>query len=117
MKPVTIKEFIKALNLSLSKITPELTLKVIELNPHRFKGRIDLSAGRFVNIFYSPNKGRIDFALINNDKRIWGIDNLAGWHFHPLWNERDHVKTEYTSLEDIVKELKAVIENLADSSP
>lgn len=112
MRPVTVKEFIEQLKLSLTRVIPPFPLKVVELNPHRFKGRITLASGRNVDIFYGCKKGRIDFALIDKNERIWGIDNLGGWHLHPLWNEKEHIKVEYTSVEQIVRELKAVIEKL-----
>lgn len=113
MRPVSVKEFIEQLKLSLTRVLPHLTLRVVELNPHRFKGRITLASGRNVDIFYGCKKGRIDFALIDENKRIWGIDNLGEWHLHPLWNEKEHIATDYTSIEQIVKELKSVIEKLS----
>lgn len=112
MRPVSVKEFIGQLKLAITKVLPHHTLKIVELNPHRFKGRITLTSGKKIDIFYGCKKGRIDFALIDENKRIWGVDNLGGWHLHPLCDEKEHTKAEYTSVEQIVRELKAVIEKL-----
>lgn len=95
MEPVTVKEFICQLELAITRILPNHAFKIVELNPHRFKGRIALAPGMNVDIFYGCKNGRVDLALINEDKRIWGIDNLGGWHIHPLWNEEEHIKAEF----------------------
>ena len=114
MKPVSVREFIEQLKLAIARDLPHLTLKIVEKNPHRFKGRIILASGRNVDIFYGSKKGRIGFALIDENQRIWGVDNLGGWHIHPIGNEKEHIKAKYTSVEQIVRELKAVIEKLYD---
>ncbi len=77
MRPVPVKEFIGQLKLAITKVIPHLTLKIVELNPHRFKGHKTLASGKKVDIFYGCKKGRIDFALIDENKRIWGVDNLG----------------------------------------
>ncbi len=115
METVSVKEFIEQLKLSITSFIPHLTLKIIEENPHRFKGRIKLASGRNVDVFYGSKKGRIDFALIEENQRIWGVDNLGGWHFHPIGNEREHIKAKYTNVDQIVRELKVIIEKLDEN--
>ncbi len=115
MEPVSVKKFIDQLKLAMARFTPHLTLKIIEENPHRLKGRIKLASGRNVDVFYGSKKGRIDFALIDGNQRIWGVDNLGGWHFHPIGNEKEHIKAKYTTVYQIVRELKVIIEKLDEN--
>lgn len=50
------------------------------------------------------------FALIEKDKRIWGIDfdNIRGWHLHPLRDFKTHYMIAEKSIEDIINELEKV---------
>lgn len=50
--------------------------------------------------------------MIQEGKRIFGIDNLNYWHCHPLGREMDHFEIEPMSIEDIVLEIKKNIEKL-----
>lgn len=115
MESISVKEFIAQLKLAIARFIPHLTLKIIEENPHRFKGRIKLASGRNVDVFYGSKKTRIDFALIDRNQRIWGVDNLGGWHFHSIGNEKEHIKAKFTTVDQIVRELKVIIEKLDEN--
>ncbi len=56
------------------------------------KGRARLKKNRFLQIYFNGFTGTTAFALIEKEKRIWGIDydNLRGWHLHPLENPETH---------------------------
>jgi hypothetical protein len=55
---------------------------------------------------------RTDFALIKNGKRIFGCDNLGGWHIHPLRNPDEHESCKEPEIEDIFKKVKNIIDEL-----
>ncbi|MBF8278295.1 MAG: hypothetical protein HW406_1802 [Candidatus Brocadiaceae bacterium] len=45
-----------------------------------FKGRIILKNNRFLQIYFNETTGTTAFALIEDDRRIWGVyyDNMRG---------------------------------------
>src|SRR3989304_7999401 len=74
----------------------DLSLEIITI-----KGRALLNRNSyFLEIYYNEQTGTIAFALIKNDKRIWGIDfdNTRGWHEHTLENPLDHKTIQEKSL-------------------
>ena len=79
-----------------------------EANPLRLKMRVLLSSDLFIDIFYGVSKKRIDFALITVAERIFGIDNLNGWHRHPFGGVKRHEVIEEPTLEEIFSEIKKV---------
>jgi len=68
-----------------------------EANPLRLEMRIVLSSDLFIDIFYGVSKKRIDFAVIKATERIFGIDNLNGWHRHPFGGVTNRCKIVLTS--------------------
>ena len=79
-----------------------------EATPLRLKMRIMLPSNLFIDIFYGVSKKRIDFALIKATERIFGIDNLNGWHRHPFGGVKQHEAIEEPTLEEIFSETKTV---------
>ena len=65
-----------------------------------FKGRVILKKNRFLTAF----------ALIEREKRIWGIDydNMRGWHLHPLDNSEGHRNIDPMNIQEIVRALADV---------
>ncbi|MBW2570058.1 MAG: hypothetical protein JRE47_12030 [Deltaproteobacteria bacterium] len=74
------------------------------------KGRSILKKNRFLQVYFNELTGTIAFALIEQDKRLWGVDfdNLRGWHLHPLKNADDHFNIAPMSIEEIVDALADV---------
>ena len=54
------------------------------------KLRVDVTAARFVAVFFNVGNGRIDLSVIDHGRRIFGYDNLGDWHEHPLGRPDDH---------------------------
>ena len=54
-----------------------------------------------------------DFALIERGKRIFGCDNLGGWHIHPFRNPDEHERCEEPEIEDIFKTVRNIIDELS----
>jgi hypothetical protein len=65
----------------------------------------------FVHFYFNEVTGTIAFALIEKQRRIWGIDhdNRRGWHLHPVENPASHVRINPLSLSDIVGRLQDVL--------
>lgn len=74
------------------------------------KCRAILKENRFLQIYFNELTGTVAFALIERDRRIWGIDydNIRGWHLHPLESPETHQDTEKKTINEIIKALSEV---------
>ncbi|MFH1148088.1 MAG: hypothetical protein V1736_10335 [Pseudomonadota bacterium] len=71
------------------------------------KGKAVLGKSRFLQVYFNELTGTTAFALIEKEKRIWGIDfdNLRGWHLHTLGDPRSHQDTGPMTIEEIISSL------------
>ncbi|QGA80931.1 hypothetical protein [Candidatus Nanohalobium constans] len=67
--------------------------------------RIKLEDG-FVDVFRNFDTGRVAFAYIVDEERVFGADNTGGWHTHPIENPGDHVESDEISLEQFFRMLE-----------
>ena len=67
----------------------------------------------FLNVYYNEVTETIAFALIENEKRIWGIDKdrIRDWHIHPLNDPEQHESIQPLTICCIIEKLKGVLEN------
>jgi len=72
------------------------------------RGKIFLHQDMFLEIYFNEATGTVAFALIKDQKRIWGIDNdtIRGWHQHPVEAPETHVEIKPMSVFEIVKEFE-----------
>ena len=54
----------------------------------------------------------MDFALIQNSKRIFGYDNLKEWHYHPYENPSEHILCDKPSIGKIISDMRKVCESI-----
>jgi hypothetical protein len=91
---------------------PEAFFNVVERQRYHLKIRIELSRETFIDIFYNPKHDRTDFALVTNNQRIFGYDNLGGWHCHSVANPKDHDPCEEPEISKIFGEIKVILQSL-----
>jgi hypothetical protein len=74
------------------------------------KGRVHLREERFVQIYFNERTGTIAFALIEEGRRVWGMDHdaLRGWHEHPLSAPETHRNVKAKTVAEIVQALQEV---------
>jgi len=60
-----------------------------------------------MEVYVNGITGKKSFALIKNEKRIWGYDNYRYWHHHPFKNPDTHIPCSEPSLEKIANESAA----------
>ena len=89
---------------------PHANIQTKEYSKFRLKLRLSLSVDFFIEVFYSPRTDKVSFTLIVDGKRIFGIDNLGGWHRHPIENPSTHVGITEPKLEKIFESIKNAIE-------
>jgi hypothetical protein len=77
-------------------------------------GRAYVTDERFLNFYYNEETGTLAFALIHEDKRIWGVDqdNLRGWHLHPLNAPHTHIEIEPLTVTEIIAQLADILPGL-----
>lgn len=101
-----INQFLLSLLHSLSKLN---FVEKVDIHTEAFilKGRAILKKDRFLQIYFNEQIGTTAFALIEEDKRIWGIDydNIRGWHLHPIGSVEAHFDIDSITLEGIMKAL------------
>lgn len=108
-----VSQFLLSLLHSLSKLD---FVKNVDLRTEAFllKGRVTLEKDRFLQIYFNEETGTTAFALIEENKRIWGIDydNIKGWHLHPIENPESHIDISEISVEEIIKALSDALKLL-----
>ncbi len=79
------------------------------------KGRIIMKDRTyFLEVYFNEKTGTMAFALIGNNKRIWGIDfdNIRNWHEHPLENPVTHQFIPEKTITEIIKEFQKIYQRL-----
>ena len=80
----------------------------------RVKVRIEIGPEMFADLFFREETGRVDYALIVRGQRRYGLDNLGGWHEHPLGDPDSHVPIETPSPEEALRRLYAAAGHFSD---
>jgi hypothetical protein len=67
--------------------------------------------GLFLRFYFNEATGTIAFALVEGERRVWGIDydNRRGWHLHPVDDPGSHVEIAPLSVIEIVDCLQDVL--------
>ncbi len=79
------------------------------------KGRVFLKKEPyFLEIYYNEQTKTTAFALIENEKRVWGIDydNIRGWHEHSIENPDIHKVISSKSVPEVLEELQKIYNRL-----
>ena len=89
-------------------ILPEAVLSVTTRGRYRLKMRIELSQEVFIDIFYNPQNGRTAFSLVHSGQRIFGYDNLGGWHCHPVEAPDTHLPCDEPQPQQVFQEMRDI---------
>jgi len=111
----SVQNFIEVVESALHKAGLSFRLQIILHSPQSFKANYHLENNIFLAVRYNARNGRMDFALIQNQQRIFGYDNLKNWHYHPSENPNEHVFCSEPTIEQIVTEVKAVCAKVKSS--
>ena len=74
------------------------------------KARVYLDDNCFISLRYNARNNRVDVALIKDERRIFGYDNLKQWHLHPYENPSDHIHCRRPSIEKMISDTKKYYE-------
>ena len=91
---------------------PETVVSVTAKGKYRLKIRIEIGQDVFIDIFYNPRNDRTDFSLIHKSRRVFGYDNLGGWHQHPVEDPDSHTPCSEPPLSLILQAMKTLLNTL-----
>jgi len=77
---------------------------LLEKNSYSFD-KVLLAKNRFLHIYFNERTGTTAFALVEKERRIWGIyyDNLRGWHEHTIENPESHQSIQLADVQETIK--------------
>lgn len=109
-----VKSFLVELLSALAKLD---FVKDVDLKAEGLilSGRVMFRKSMFLEVYYNEITETIAFALIEEQRRIWGIDkdNIRDWHIHPLDDPTKHTGIEPLSVSEIIETLSTVWEELS----
>ncbi len=111
MNKLSVDAFLGEIATSLVKYFIKHKIEFVIRTPKSLKANIQLAKNLFIAVRYNARNDRIEFALIKDNQRIFGYDNLKEWHYHPYENPSDHIQCIKPSIDKIFSDIKKVYEN------
>ncbi|MBI4379361.1 MAG: hypothetical protein HY578_09725 [Nitrospinae bacterium] len=111
-----IEDFLKELISLQHELLSGYRIDIVYKRIDKISLRIPIISTLFIDIYANTDTKRYDFSLIKDNKRIFGYDNLGGWHYHPLNKPDNHIKCKKPSLRHILKEITVAINSLEKDS-
>ena len=104
-----IEDFLQELNTLKQELLPASKIEIVYRRVGKVSLRIFINKALFIDVYSNTDTARYDFSLIKDRKRIFGYDNLGGWHYHPLGKPDEHIRCKRPSLKYILKEIAALV--------
>ena len=87
---MTVEEFEREIfDVAIGSETCKVPI-IRRLLPISINIRVPLTIGGFVDVYYNEETETTAYALIKENKRIFGSDNTGGWHIHPMNDPKQH---------------------------
>jgi hypothetical protein len=93
------------------------TVDILLLDEPVVKIKAHIDEDTYLNVFYNSETAKYSFALIRNNKRIFGVDNTRKWHIHPFENPDLHKEISPMSLEKFLEVLETDKDKWAEPLP
>jgi len=74
--------------------------------------RISIDKETFVDVYFNEETQRTDYALIHKGERVYGMDNLKGWHYHPFRAVEQHLPCPEPSVQEVFEKMKGIVRAL-----
>jgi hypothetical protein len=91
MAGITLDEFEKQVTQASLESAIVASIAVNGVGVTWLRLRVHLLDGSFIEAYCNETAGRIAYALIQEQQRIFGADNTGGWHWHPFEAPESHV--------------------------
>ncbi|MFZ3091085.1 MAG: hypothetical protein WA240_10755 [Nitrospirota bacterium] len=112
MSRYDVDAFLSEIKTPLKKYFAEYRFEFLLKTSKSLKANIYLRENLFIAVRYNARNERMDFALIQNNQRIFGYDNLKEWHYHPFENPDEHIPCDKPSMDKIFSDIRKVCESL-----
>jgi hypothetical protein len=109
---MTITEFEEFFSTALKEHFPEANLKTREKRATIFEARAWLDEETFIEVYFNSLTERKNYALVHRRQRVMGYDNYKFWHRHPFGEAQEHIPCSEPALEEVIAEMKEVVELL-----
>jgi hypothetical protein len=110
-----LQEFEQILKMALSALSYITEISIVQRTEVSLSGKIGLKKQDYeLHLFYNQQVYALQFALIYEKQRIWGLDkdSRIGWHIHPLNNVNVHQEIPQKNIAEIIAIFDAVYEML-----
>lgn len=112
MSGENVDVFLLEVKTFLKKHFKNFQLEILFKTPKSLKANIILDESLFIALRYNARNERMDFALIHNNQRIFGYDNLKQWHYHPFEASNEHIICDKPPISKIFSDIKNVCEKV-----
>jgi len=93
-------------------VFPKAALNYTVLRLTHLSLRITLNEETLVDGYFNEETQRTDYALIHKGERVYGVDNLKGWHCHPFQAVEQHVPCPEPSVQEVFEKMKVIADYL-----
>lgn len=70
--------------------------------------RLELNKG-IIDVYRNFKTGKVAFAWVLNNERVFGADNTGGWHLHPYENPEKHIESNKVSFPEFLHEVERIL--------
>jgi hypothetical protein len=113
---LTADEWLSEVRKAITQYFPNIEPRIEIIRHTRITIRFELNDVTFVALFFREETERVDYALIVSDQRVFGIDNLGGWHIHPLGNPEAHEQCDEMTPAEAMRRLHEASATLSKSA-
>jgi hypothetical protein len=108
----TLRGFLDELRRVARLVFPKAALDYTILRLTHLSLRITLNEETLVDVYFNEETQRTDYALIHKGERVYGVDNLKGWHYHPFQAVEQHLPCPEPSVQEVFEKMKVIVEAL-----
>jgi len=108
----TLKGFLDEVRRTAQSAFPKAAFDYTIIRLTHLNLRIDINKETFVDVYFNEETQRTDYALIYEGARVYGVDNLKGWHYHPFQAVEQHLPCPEPSVQEALERMKAIVEAL-----
>ncbi|MCE7918268.1 MAG: hypothetical protein DPW21_07405 [Anaerolineae bacterium] len=111
MADISLEEFEQRIIAACGASPIVESISVYDTRSNAIRLRVTLKNQTFLDAFYNEWRGRVAFAWIANNERIFGADNAGGWHWHPVDDVARHVSSDHEiTFEEFFREVGKRVE-------
>ena len=109
----TIQGFLDEVRRTARSAFPGAALDYTVVRLTHLRLRITINEETLVDVYFNEETQRTDYALIHRGERVYGVDNLKGWHYHPFRTVEQHLPCPEPSVLKVFEEMKGIVETLS----